>query len=130
MFGKKQQEIETLIGAKTSILGEVTTQGTLRLDGEIDGDIRADWVIVGETGNVKGDINTRGAVIGGKVNGNIKSKESTEILETGEVYGDIYTIKLNISEGALFRGHSFMEKMDKGMARIILPLLGQGKKED
>ena len=127
MFGKKQNGIETLIGKETSASGTMTVKGSIRIDGVVEGDIKADWIIVGTTGHVKGDVEARGAVIGGKIYGDISSSEVTELLDTCEVYGDIHTTRLIIAEGAVFRGHSFMESSDNERKNVVTPLLSETK---
>jgi len=109
MFTKKQQGVETIIGPGTFFKGELNSKGTVRIDGGLEGIINADWVIIGEGGNVKGDISSRGIVIGGKVEGNIKATETVEIKHKAQVFGEVCTAKLSISEGAIFDGRSCMQ---------------------
>lgn len=116
MFTKKQQGIETIIGPETFFKGELNSKGTMRIDGAFEGIINADWIIIGEGGKVSGDITCRGIVIGGKVEGNIKATETIEIKHKAQVFGEVCTAKLSISEGAIFDGHSCMkpeEQKDK-----------------
>lgn len=110
MFTKKQQGVETIIGPDTIFKGELNSKGTVRIDGDFEGIINADWIIIGEAGKVKGEINSRGIVIGGKVEGNINSTETIEIKHKAQVIGEICTQKLSISEGAIFDGRSCMQK--------------------
>lgn len=110
MFTKKQQGVETIIGPDTLFKGELNSKGTVRIDGDFEGILNADWIIIGEAGKVKGEINSRGIVIGGKFEGNINSTEIIEIKHKAQVAGEICTQKLSISEGAVFDGHSCMQK--------------------
>jgi cytoskeletal protein CcmA (bactofilin family) len=110
MFRKKAPSLEVIIGAESSIRGDILTKGVARIDGDVIGNTDADWLIVGETGMIKGDIISRGVLIDGKLEGNIKSKEIVEIKSKGVVEGDIYTSRLIISDGAIFDGHSYMQK--------------------
>jgi len=110
MFSKKQQRLETIIGPESNIKGELSSKGTLRIDGSLDGNITADWVILGETGVVNGDVAATGMIIGGRIKGNIRASEMVEIRTKGEVVGEIYTAKLTIQEGAVFDGHSIMQR--------------------
>ncbi len=110
MFSKKQQRLETIIGPESNIKGELSSKGTLRIDGTLDGNITADWVILGETGVVNGDVAATGMIIGGRIKGNIRASEMVEIRTKGEVVGEIYTAKLTIQEGAVFDGHSIMQR--------------------
>jgi len=113
MFMKKQQRVETIIGPGTFFKGEISSNGTVRIDGVFEGTINADWVIVGEGGTVKGDISSRGTVIGGNVEGNIRATELVEMHHKAQVFGDIFTSKLSISEGAIFEGRSHMQKQSR-----------------
>ncbi len=109
MFGKKHDRIETLIGVSTQIKGTIELKGTLRLDGGFEGNVKADWVVVGEKGHLKGDIYANGVVVGGLVEGNIHARQYIEIMTKGKVFGDVYTSKFAILEGGLFEGHSKMQ---------------------
>lgn len=109
MFGKKSSgKLETLVGAESEIHGDLSVKGTVRIDGLIDGNINADWVIVGETGTVTGNIRARGAVVGGRVTGNIDAEKIVELKPKARFAGEIRTPALAVSEGAVFEGHSRM----------------------
>jgi cytoskeletal protein CcmA (bactofilin family) len=110
MFGKSSAKLETVIGADSTITGELAIQGTVRVDGSIEGDIRADWVIVGETGRIRGNVQARMMVVGGRIDGNIDASEIVELKDKAQVFGEICTAKLTVSEGALFDGQSSMKK--------------------
>jgi cytoskeletal protein CcmA (bactofilin family) len=107
---KNEPSLEVIIGFESSIKGDLVTKGVVRLDGSINGSVKADWLIVGETGIVNGDVVSRGVVIDGKIEGNITSDEIVEIKSKGAVEGDISTTKLIISEGAFFDGRSCMKE--------------------
>lgn len=111
MFGKKSvQKLETIIGNDSTVTGEMNIKGTLRVDGVIEGDIFSDWVIVGETGRIRGNVKSRGMVVGGRVEGNIDATEIVELKGKGQVTGEISTVKLAMSEGAAFDGRSNMKR--------------------
>ena len=110
MFGRSSTRLETVIGADSTIRGELTIQGTVRVDGAVEGDIRADWVIVGETGKIRGNVHARTMVVGGKVEGNIDAAEIVELKDKAQVFGEICAGKLSMTEGALFEGQSSMKK--------------------
>ena len=110
MFGKSSAKLETVVGADSTIKGELAIKGTLRIDGAVEGDIRADWVIVGETGRIRGNVAARAMVVGGRVEGNLEASEIIEMKDKAQVFGEICTAKLSMSEGALFDGQSSMKK--------------------
>lgn len=113
MFKKKNPDkIEALVGAKSEFRGDITTQGTFRVDGRFDGNIAADWVVVGEGGVVKGDITAKTVVVGGKVEGNVTTEELLEVKHNGALRGDIKTKILSIAEGGVFEGRSLILKDD------------------
>jgi len=110
MFGRTSTRLETVIGSDSTIRGELTIQGTVRVDGTVEGDIRADWVIVGETGKIRGNVQARAMVVGGRVEGNIDATEIVELKDRAQVFGEICAAKLAMSEGALFDGQSSMKQ--------------------
>ena len=125
MFGRTSTRLETVIGSDSTIRGELTIQGTVRVDGNVEGDIRADWVIVGETGKVRGNVQARAMVVGGKVEGNIDAAEIVELKDKAQVFGEICAAKLAMSEGALFDGQSSMKQKKEtsgGQEKRVTPL--------
>lgn len=110
MFNKNTEKLESLIGLNSSFKGDIETKGTLRIDGSMEGNVTADWVIFGEKASLKGDISSRGIVVGGRIEGNLKAKEIVEIKAKGQVFGDIHTQKFTIVEGGTFEGRSSMSK--------------------
>jgi cytoskeletal protein CcmA (bactofilin family) len=112
MFHRNTEKLESFIGTNSAFKGNVDTQGTLRIDGIVEGNIAADWVIIGEKAHIKGDIAARGIVVGGKVEGNLKAKEVIEVKNKGHVMGEIMSKKLVIAEGGIFEGRSLMPRED------------------
>ncbi|MGE5189761.1 MAG: bactofilin family protein [Gemmatimonadota bacterium] len=110
MFKKSVQKLETIIGNESTVTGEMNIKGTLRVDGIIEGDIFADCVIVGESGRIRGNVKSRSVVVGGRIEGNIDATEIVELRGKGQVTGEISTVKLAMSEGAVFDGRSNMKR--------------------
>ena len=101
--------IETLIGAGTTVRGDIIATKSLRIDGNLIGNIKdVANVIVGENAQVKGNITANYVVIDGVVEGNITATDSIELLTKSKVTGDITTTVLSINEGAVFKGKSVM----------------------
>lgn len=101
--------IETLIGAGTTVRGDIIATKSLRIDGTLIGNIKdVANVIVGENAQVKGNITANYVVIDGVVEGNITATDSIELLTKSKVTGDITTTVLSINEGAVFKGKSVM----------------------
>ncbi|MGQ9927388.1 MAG: bactofilin family protein [Chloroflexaceae bacterium] len=100
---------ETIIGANTRFQGTLTSDGNIRIDGSVEGDIEVlGNLIVGETGRVIATIKAQNVHVSGAVKGEITAVEQLEISPTGKVWGDITTAALHIEPGGLFRGQSAM----------------------
>jgi cytoskeletal protein CcmA (bactofilin family) len=117
MFNKNVEKLESFIGANSLFKGDVDTKGTLRVDGVVEGNIVADWVILGDKSHIKGDITARGIVVGGRIDGNIRAKEIVEIKNKGQLYGEIFTSKLVIAEGGILDGRTRMQQHEE--AKVI-----------
>lgn len=111
MFGSSKRppvftdQVETIVGSQTQIKGTVTAGGTIRVDGQVDGEIIAKGdVVVGETGTVRAQIKGRSATIAGTVHGNVEVADKLELTASAKLYGDIKTGILIIGEGAVFKG--------------------------
>jgi len=132
MFGKGSRKLETIVGNDTRIAGKVSVKGTIRVDGIVEGDVEADWVIVGETGKILGNTRARGMVVGGSVEGNIEATETVELREKATMVGEIHAPKLAISEGAVFDGRARMKSdgesagAQEGNVRALIPTKGGG----
>jgi len=110
MFHKNTEKLESFIGCNSAFKGNVDSKGTLRVDGVVEGNINADWVVVGETAHIIGNIIARGIVVGGKIDGNLMAKEIVEIKNKGYINGEIMSKKLVIAEGGIFDGKSTMQR--------------------
>jgi cytoskeletal protein CcmA (bactofilin family) len=110
MFAKNTKKLESFIGLNSIFKGEVKTEGTLRIDGTIDGNVNADWVVISEKASLKGDIVAKGIIVSGRVEGNLKAEEIVEIKSKGQIFGDISANKLSIVEDGIFSGRVSMER--------------------
>jgi cytoskeletal protein CcmA (bactofilin family) len=100
---------ETVIGVNTRFVGTLSSDGNVRIDGSMEGDIEIlGNLIIGETGRVIATIKAQNVHISGAVKGEIMAAENLEISPTGKLWGDIATGKLHIEPGGLFRGQSEM----------------------
>ena len=109
------ETIETLIGNGTTFKGDIFTSKSLRIDGKLIGNIKESVnVIIGETAEIKGNINANYILIDGYVEGNVTAIEGIELLNKSKVIGDLTTNILSINEGAIFKGKSLMvEKQEE-----------------
>src|SRR5688572_26883142 len=87
-----QGDAISIIATGMTIVGDVTTEGVIRIEGEVHGTIRAGKaVVLGQGGHVEGDIHTEDAVIGGRVTGSIEARARVELQSTCTVTGEIRT---------------------------------------
>ena len=102
-------DIETVIGKNTKIQGEVSGTGNLRIDGEIEGELKLSGsVIVGETGMVTGNVSARSLDVSGTVHGNAQTEEGLTIHSEGQLIGDVKVNAFQIEDGGIFKGRSEM----------------------
>jgi len=117
-------KLNTIIGKGSVFLGNIEVTGGLRIDGKVEGNVKADSIFVGREAEVVGDVMTHNAIIGGKIWGNVTTS-SLELQSKAELYGDLVTKNLIISEGSILQGHCDMGFKD----RIRPSSGGTGQKE-
>lgn len=101
-------QIESVIGPKTHVKGEIHGDGGLRIEGVVEGTVNLTGnLIITESAKVFAEIKANNVSISGAVVGNI-SANRVEILETGRLWGDVMTKQLVTAEGAYFDGRSGM----------------------
>jgi len=99
----------TVISKGVKIEGKLSCSGSIRLDGEVQGDISSQsTVIIGENGKVNGQINAENITIGGKVTGTVKAKEKLVLDAKANLQGDIFSKTVAIEAGANFNGNCKM----------------------
>jgi cytoskeletal protein CcmA (bactofilin family) len=110
----------TLIGAGTTLKGDIGSNSDLRIDGTIIGNVSSTAkIVIGASGNVEGDISGNQADIVGKVSGNIKTKDLLQLRGDCVVNGNVHAGKLQIEPTAVFNGQCHMGKMDDGKKNIV-----------
>ncbi len=103
----------SIIASGTVITGDVKSDGTVKVEGEVLGNVHAgQQVLLARGSRVKGDVQSREAVIGGIVEGAIHATERVEIQATAIVQGNVTTQRLVIAEGGRVNGG--LEMIKKG----------------
>lgn len=103
---------DTLIGEGTLFEGRIKSDASIRIEGQITGDVDcAGDVTIGENGVVKSNVIARNVILAGSVHGNVLCKGKLTIRATGKLYGNTTAQSLIIDEGGVFQGTS---KMDNG----------------
>lgn len=119
MFNNKRNDVAksselnspsiNLIGAGTVIIGEVRSNGDIRIDGNVNGSVNSKGkVVIGSTGFVEGEIVCQNADVSGSIKGNVTVSELLTLKATANLTGDITTNKLAIEPGANFSGSCSM----------------------
>lgn len=94
-----------VFGAGTTVEGNITSKGDVRIDGKLIGAINtAAKVVLGESGVIEGDLVAKGADISGTVNGNVRVEGVLLLKSSARINGDIRTNKLQIESGGMFNG--------------------------
>ncbi len=98
-------DFDAIIGRNTVLEGTLKSSGSVRVDGEMLGNITTDGeVIIGQEAKTEGDIKSSNIEISGSVEGNIDSDGCLKIYETGSLFGNIEVKSFVIEEGGVFEG--------------------------
>lgn len=105
----KSNEMENhtinLIGTGTLIDGNIVSNGDIRIDGSLKGNLSTKGkVIVGDTGKISGEVNCKNFEVEGSVDGKVFVSELLSLRAKSKILGDITTSKLAIEPGAVFTG--------------------------
>jgi cytoskeletal protein CcmA (bactofilin family) len=108
-FDESSISANTIIGAGTTITGDMESNGDIRIDGVLKGNLNAKAkILIGPDGMVEGDIEGQQADVLGKVTGKIKVKELLHLRGKATIHGDIYAGKLQIEPTVTFNGQCHM----------------------
>jgi cytoskeletal protein CcmA (bactofilin family) len=128
MFSKKhskpQTQIDSLIGAGTSIDGDVNFSGGMRIDGQVNGNVVAaqgkpSTLVLSEHARVNGEVNVTHLVINGAISGSVFASDYMELQSKAKINGDVHYTTLEIQLGAIVEGrliHSSTAAQDKVVA--------------
>jgi cytoskeletal protein CcmA (bactofilin family) len=121
MLGKKDEQdigksgnLNTIVGKGSSFEGTLKVEQSLRVDGRVKGHISTtDSLVIGKEGEIEGEINTKNAVIGGRVRAKVNASGKV-VLESKAIFiGEMKTARLVIDDGAVFEGRCSMQKDNK-----------------
>jgi cytoskeletal protein CcmA (bactofilin family) len=94
-----------VIGPDLIVTGNLETTGELQIDGDVQGDVYASRIVIGEQAKVVGELVADEIVIGGIVQGSIRGNTVT-FQTASRIEGEVYHRKLAIEQGAYFEGKS------------------------
>lgn len=107
--GDSPDSVISIIGPGMTIVGDCETEGTIRVEGSVEGSIKAGKaVVIGKHGVVTGDIVTQDALISGRVEGTLVAASRLELQATCRIDGEVQTRRLQLEEGAVLNGNVLM----------------------
>ena len=94
-----------ILGSGTTIVGNIVSQGDVRVDGVLEGNLTTQSkLVIGTTGKIVGEIKCKDCEISGMVNGKIQVENLLMLKASATVEGEIRTTKLAIEPNAVFSG--------------------------
>lgn len=128
MLGRKAKStIDSLIGASTTIEGDVHFKGGLRIDGKVKGDVIANadeisMLVISEHAKVEGEVRVAHLLINGEVVGPVFSSELLELQPKARITGDVQYKALEMHGGAVVSGN-LMHALDEPVLKLAAPVL-------
>jgi len=102
-----------LISIGTEITGDIKSNGDIRIDGLLTGNLNTKGkVVIGPTGKVKGEVYCKNSEVSGAVDGRICVSQLLTLKTDSKISGDIITFKLSIEPGAKFTGNCKMSESE------------------
>jgi cytoskeletal protein CcmA (bactofilin family) len=110
-----RDNVISIIGPGMRVTGDCETDGTLRIEGTVEGTVRAGKaVVIGKDGVVNGDVATQDAIIGGRVNGAVIAESRLELQATSVVEGEIRARRIKLDEGGRINGTVYTGEIHAG----------------
>jgi len=112
------------IGKSVVIKGELSGSEDLYVDGVVEGTIQLQGnnLVIGPNGQVRAHIHAKGVTVQGKLDGNIRASEKTDLRKSAAVTGDIFTQRIAIEEGAYLKGKIDIQKDAKPIGKTDAPV--------
>ena len=125
--GTKMTDSEvTIVGAAAKLEGTVVSAGTLRIDGQVKGQIQADGdVTLSPQSQVEADIRAQNVSVAGRFKGNVVVKGKAHLARGGRIEGNITSKTLVVEEGGIFHGQSLMDGAASTTAQAAQPATQQ-----
>jgi cytoskeletal protein CcmA (bactofilin family) len=113
--------IKAYLGSDALFKGALSFEGTVRIDGKFEGQVDTnDTLVIGETGDMKADVNVGTLVCKGKLNGAVVASKKIEMHPASKITGNIQTPALSIELGAVLDGHLNMtERESKKVVDLV-----------
>jgi len=95
--------ISSIIGREMTIIGDVSFEGKVRIDGNVEGNVMGDYLVLSNSGNINGDIEAKVLVCHGQIDGNVKV-EQLFLKKDGTINGRLETRDLSVESGGILNG--------------------------
>ena len=115
--------IDTLIGAKTDLKGDIVFTGGLRIDGKVRGNIMAkgdgnSTLVLSENAVITGNVSVPHIITNGTIKGNVRAAERIELQPKAEIFGDVYYKIIEMAVGAAINGKLVRETAETGKGTV------------
>ncbi len=122
----KQSDLNGFLDSGSNVTGELRFQTSFRVDGKFSGTVISEGeLIVGQGGEVDGDLRVGQVVISGKVSGSIRASRRVHLSSSGTLLAEIDTPVLIIDEGGFFQGRCSMVREEAKVAAAAPKLIQQ-----
>ncbi|MGQ8337296.1 bactofilin family protein [Sunxiuqinia sp. A32] len=113
-YAEAESQAINLIGKGTKIKGDIISDGDIRIDGELTGNLQcAGRTVVGVSGSINGEVRCKNGDVSGFVKGKMQVAELLSLKASSKVQGEVTTGKISIEPGALFSGSCQMGEQAK-----------------
>lgn len=102
--GTRNAGVPSIISAELIVRGTLVSAGDIQIDGKVDGDVRANSLVIGDKAILVGDVYAEEAVVRGRVEGSIRARK-VQLCATCHVEGNILHEALSVEIGAFFEGN-------------------------
>ncbi|MFN8211716.1 MAG: polymer-forming cytoskeletal protein [Bacteroidales bacterium] len=108
-YNETENPTINLISNGTDITGDIKSNGDIRIDGTLTGNLSTKGkVVIGPTGRIKGEVICKNSEVSGVIEGKISVGQLLNLKASSKILGDIVTSKLAIEPGARFTGNCNM----------------------
>jgi cytoskeletal protein CcmA (bactofilin family) len=101
----ERAETPCVIGVGGTVTGKITSPGFVQIDGHVQGEVRANTLVINATAFIQGDVFADSVLVRGKITGNVRGRDVT-LRATAHVEGTIFHKLLAVDTGATFEGES------------------------
>ena len=119
-YNETENPTINLISNGTDITGDIKSNGDIRIDGTLTGNLSTRGkVVIGPTGKIKGEVICKNSEVSGSIEGKISVSQLLNLKASSKITGDIATSRLAIEPGARFTGNCTMSDSEDNGGSVI-----------